>query len=236
MARATILSLAVDIAEEAGLAPPLSLFGVSDGDTTPGNIRRALGRTGRWLQRYWDWPELTETASFTAVANGLQGTVPADFDRIIPDTVYDVTHRTPVAGPVSWSRWQALTLPQIGPAGPNCIIKGTEFHLWSPWGTGATIQYLYVRDAIAKSEAGADRATLTADTDVMLWDDEIMRLGARSALQSRDGMPTSGADGEAFMAAATERMTQLADSGLLDMGGCVTGPAEGNWPQTGWGD
>lgn len=54
MGTMTIVAIATDVAREAGLTAPLTLFGPSEGDTTATTIKRAMEWTCRYLLRHHD--------------------------------------------------------------------------------------------------------------------------------------------------------------------------------------
>ena len=238
----TILLLAQGVCDELGLQPPSTLFGpLNAGDLTDRKIRRALTKTSRFLHSYWTWPALTAEHDFeTTASSGATGpltaeagALPADFGRLVPASMRDMTNKCPVLGPVAV---QLLRLPDLVRLGPAFSIRGTELYLRSPHPAGATIEFSYVRSGIARAANASLKADFTADSDTCLWSDELMHLGVVWALQSRDGVAYNG-DYQAFLSRLHEEMAEAAPADVLRMGP-VADPADDpllNMPASGWG-
>ena len=240
MLSAPIATLANDIAEALGADEPTRLFDAYDeGDRTDIEIRRALTKVARFLHRYWDWDHLQAEHSFVSIANGAQtGALPADIDghRIIPGSMLDTTIKEPVLPFVGWQQYRLWSVDGLLLHQPRYVIRGSELYLASPHPAGSTIEYSYVRKWWGQTASAEPLARLTADTDRIWFEDELLQLGCEWIMRHADG-DADNIDYQTFESAIRERQTQHADHGILDMSGGLRDldDLEAQYPATPWG-
>jgi hypothetical protein len=207
-----ILHIAADVADDLSLERPVSLFAAYDaGDLTDRRLRRALTKTCRFLLRYRHWQVCRAEHAFVAVANGDQpGALPVDFDRLVPGSAYDLRACQPVCLVDRIPPLPARTLWD----GPRLLIRPPVLTYVSPHAVGATIAFEYVRNAIGTSATGVRLTEFAADTDVALWDAELIHLGMIWSMSNRM-MEAKGEDYDAFKG----RLDELAsdDAGYTDL-------------------
>ncbi len=240
MLQASILEIAQDVANEANLGIHFtSLFaGYNEGDTTDKNLLRAATKTARFLLSYWAWPELTSEHQWTTVAGQLQPasiTLPPDFYRLVPRTLYDVTNKRPIRE-VNANEWARRYEPRFQTPCAVFRMKGVE--LETPYQPGAIIRYSYIGNNICKSGApitpsgttpanpcdpvntiapGTLKPKFTNDDDIPLWDAELFHLGMLWTVMHRNGA-TNNEDYQAFIGRLHEVMNHEAADTTLNMG------------------
>lgn len=99
---------------EMGLTPSSQLAGNAD----PASIQQLalLNRAGRQCRDDPDagWEVLQALNLFNSVANQQEYNLPADYDRLTIDTVWDRNQLTPMQGPLSPALWQTIKSGLIG--------------------------------------------------------------------------------------------------------------------------
>lgn len=116
MAFDTALNIVADAAVELGLysyaSKPTVAFANTDANV--GLLVQLLKSVGRNLMREAQWSALTKSYAFTTTTNVGRYSLPADFDRVIDQTVWNRTNRLPVGGPISQQTFQALKAQLAG--------------------------------------------------------------------------------------------------------------------------
>ena len=106
--------------------------------------------------------------------------VPADYNRLENDTIFNKTNRWAVLGPKSPQEWQWIKSSYVT-AGPmmRFRIMGNALTLWPMPSTVLTIGYEYVSKNWALSAAGVGQSKLTLDTDYSFFPDQLLILGCK---------------------------------------------------------
>lgn len=225
-----VLDLAREVADDLNYQVPSTLFSGIGGTDDERKLRRAVKKTARFLHQYHDWPDLRQTLTFTAGANGLQASaLPADFGRIIKGSFWNVTKREPVPGPVLLHEYTR----RGDESRVAIMIKQGGLYYTSPHAAGDSIRGHYITRNYVTPATGSAKSEITADTDTLPWDDELMHLGIVWALLQRDGDTTSD-DYTAFISRLHETINDGADGTVLDMGGGDIDLSGAGWPATGW--
>jgi hypothetical protein len=202
------------------------------GDTTPATVigsqdasvqvLRALARQeGRELAARGTWQALTKEASITTTATQIQaGAIPADFSRMIPDTIWNYTEREPLLGPLSPEDWQHLSAGLVGPPDLYYRIRGNELLILPDPPAGETIKFEYVSRWWVDTDADgiADADDFTADTDVPLLSAELMTLGIMWRWLKRNRLPYADEFTE-YDVQMRQTLARDATKGTVNMGG-----------------
>ena len=144
------------------------------------------------LARSYDWQELQKEKTFTAAANTQNYDLPADFDRFINETFWNVAEMWPVKGPMTPEEWRILKNSTIsgGATTEYFRIRGGHTVLF-PIPSSSTDSYIYeyITNKIINSSAGVGQTEWLADTDVPVIDEYIVRLDATWRWLSKNGRP-----------------------------------------------
>lgn len=99
---------------ELGLTPASTLVGNIDPGAT--QMLAVLNRAGRQVRDDPDdgWEILQTLNLFNSVAGQQEYALPADYDRLTIDTVWDRNQLTPMQGPLSPALWQTIKSGLIG--------------------------------------------------------------------------------------------------------------------------
>lgn len=187
MGTQTVLELLIDAADELSVQHEWSsAFGAyNEGDTSDRKLLRALSRTCREISRRLEWQIATAEQTFVTVAGETQAASlwkPADFQRFVKGSpskphMWDRTSNLPVIGPLSSDEWQQFKAGWAYSSYPAFYERGDAILLQTAPGVGHTIAFEYITNAIGENASNERLSQFTADTDVPLWDDELLILG-----------------------------------------------------------
>lgn len=126
MASAPVLTLALLFCEQRGLPVPTTLIGSTDKNVR--QLRSLISDVILMLSEY-RWPDQRVRVTWNSVAGQDQGALDSIFGAgyygLVPDSMWNVTRKMRIYGPVSDQIWQALqTLPNAGPEFQSWITGG----------------------------------------------------------------------------------------------------------------
>src|SRR5712664_4719402 len=101
----TCLVIVQNVASWLTLPIPPAVWSSTDAQVI--QLRSLLNEEGDALRRWPDhyWNKLVKETSFTTLAANLQPTLPADFDHICNQTIWNRTMNRPVWGPMDGEQW-----------------------------------------------------------------------------------------------------------------------------------
>lgn len=191
----TILQIIQDVCGELGLTVPNTAAQSSDSQIQ--QLVRIANRVGRDLAKQHPWQALT-TTQFTFTTTQGVGTynLPADFQRISPQTEWDKTNHWPLLGPKTAAEWAFLQggIIATGPRMRFRILRN-QINLFPLPGGVYTLSFEYVSNAWVNSGGGtAQRFALDADT--CIFDDDLMIAAIELRWLERKGLDSSAAADE----------------------------------------
>ena len=180
----SILSLVTSAARRTSLPVPTTLV------TTPKEFEKqyleVFYETGEDLRNRGSWPELKRTYTFTTTS-ATEYALPSDFRTFAVDTAWDQTNRWPLKGPLSDSQFSSDKIWYASiTSGTSYRIFGSPivgdkkpFQMW-PAATGLDFSYDYISNSFIYDTTGATaKSTMTVDTDICVFPDELIKLGWR---------------------------------------------------------
>jgi hypothetical protein len=173
----SLFTIITDACDQLSLPRPSAVIGSSDEQVR--QLLRLANNEGRSLAARHDWQALTAEHSFTTVAADAQtSSIPADFARIKPETMFNRTRTRKVEGPLDSKGWQEYKSSLVTPFNPIFRIRGNTI-LLSPVPTaGDSIYYEYVSNKWCQNLAGdTSYAAWNADTNTGKIDEYLMTLG-----------------------------------------------------------
>lgn len=180
----TLAELMPDIIREtAGIAVPSSFIGSSDRNVL--NLITLANREGRELMRQVPWTALQRLHTFSTVADQEEYALPSDFDRILPSTEWNRTNDRPIMGPLSAVEWETI---KSGVSGSGVV--GDRYRISRSAGSSDRVMYIdpvpsavesivywYVSKNWCEDASGTGQSQWSADTDVLLLDEDLFKLG-----------------------------------------------------------
>lgn len=189
----TLLTIVQGAANDCGFAPPSTVIGSSD--ETAIQMLPLLNAEGKHLARSYDFQRMIVETSFTTRAQEQQITLASlssSWCRLINGSMYNRTSNRPVNGPIEIREWQAYKAQPIGTYQDNFRIRGDAIVFLPTPASGESVYLEYVRKEWVLAEDGTTyKDTFTLDTDGVLIDEELLRLGLVWRFLSRKGMDYS---------------------------------------------
>lgn len=251
MIRSSVLVIAQEAAIELNVSRPITLFDpYNEGDTSNQKLRRALVRAGRFLASTFEWSIIRTRHRFDTVAAEAQPqALPDDMMRPCLDGLKPVSRGGwLMEGPLSTDEWAHQTTA-YGASGYGWHIEEGVLKIAPVPPAGVELQLTYLRDHVCEAgvtpqpvavqgdvctpapplpiEAPGLRKRLpTRDTDVMLWDDELMIIGLVMNYRKMDRLDyqAEAADFERLMA---DRIKRDGGARVLHMGRSIDRLARG---------
>lgn len=181
-----LIRLMYDVCDDpmVNLERPTTLFSAyNEGDRTDRNLIRAVTRAclNEIAPRY-NWQVLRATHQFSTSAAELQADgIPSDLLRPIEGSFWFSTLQ--MVGPMNDEDYAAVKAGQLAQPWPAVRFEGDNLLIWPIPAAGVTVTYRYLRNAIGTALPGEGQTSrpfiseFTKDTDKVIWDDELVRLG-----------------------------------------------------------
>jgi hypothetical protein len=172
----TALSIIQDVADRLFLTRPSQVF--TSNDPQVRQMRSLMNALGKEILREHPWQALRMEGTISTVATLVQSALPSDFGYIVNDTMWNRDINRMIAGPLSSQEWQR---EQAGPVVTSVEfafrIMGDTFYITPAPTSGHTIYYEYISKNWCESSGGSGQATMAADADVSLLDEELITQG-----------------------------------------------------------
>jgi len=185
-----ILEICQDAASLACVQPPQSLFG---GQSQNEQIFLSVARDAlNGLLRYGDWQELTKDGELVTTAGKTDYLIQAfcpDFFQLLNNTVYVKDAHEKVIGAIRPERWQREKYLHDDGDTVKFKIQNSMFRFLTPPPEGIKIVFQYRSSAVAyDSGMFVEKTEITADTDIPVFDEYLVKLAVRWRLQARNGL------------------------------------------------
>lgn len=192
----SLLTICKAVADGAKIARPSSV--ASNTDPTALSLLRAVNMAGLSLMKSYPWQALRKGGTFTALAQETQTSfLPSDFDRFIPESVWDTTNKNLVIGPIEPGEWNALKAHAYSDTGRRKFIHRGNAILVIPVFSGSeAIIFEYVSKNWCQSSGGTGQSAFAADTDTGIVDEELLTRAAKLQYLSDIGQPVGAAAAE----------------------------------------
>lgn len=189
----TLLTICQDAADDIKITRPQTIVGNTS--TEAQSLLRAAQKVGKRLMSAYAWQILRGEQTFTSVATETQTAIlPSDFDRIIPETLWDRTDMVLISGPISATEWQGKKAHQYSDTrNPKFILRGGIIAVQPTLSAGHTLAFEYVSNLWCQSAALAGQTRWAADTDTAKIDEELITLGVTFEYLDSDGLPSAKA-------------------------------------------
>lgn len=188
----TLLSIVVDAWERLGIEDDTPGAVATSSAATVKNLRALLTQEGKELAARGMWQALVKEATFTTTATEVQaGVFPADFSRIVPDTVWNYTEREPLLGPLSAREWQELSAGLVGPPDLWFRQRGNDFLILPTPPAGDEIRFEYVSTywVDTDGDGDGDAVEFSDDDQTSLLPEELLTLGLIWRWLKRNRLP-----------------------------------------------
>jgi hypothetical protein len=189
---ATALAICQEFSRRTGLAVPSSLFA---GDVQALQLASLLNELCEEITTRFQWQELLKRkTSWTSLAAEDQGTLATIFGtsliNIIAMTLWDETERTFINGPLTTSDFQADQVSSVGgSAFAEYKIYDNHLYITPAPAAGHSLTAFYKVNTWATDSGGTAKSSITADSDVILFPEALVKLGLRYKWKEEKGLP-----------------------------------------------
>lgn len=187
----------------------------------------------------WNWEGLNRRAEFDTVATESQGKLTTlagpDFVKINNGTLWDMTNRRPVIGPVLQPEWQMRKASQLSGPFHQYQVRGGELLLDPVPPAGHSYSFFWTSNKFVVGADLAVKSEFSADTDTTIFDDNFVYQGLLWGWKQEKGLPyaedlrTWELMAIAASGASGTRKTLSMDQGRSDARPGILVP-EGDWP------
>jgi len=189
----SLLTLCQQVARTVPMAVPANIIGNSD--KTAQLLLASAQDEGESLSRRTRWVSMVKEHTFTTVASTADYSLPSDFSRLINDTVWDRSNYWKVRGPLNAQEWQQYKSSVLSDTVTSWKryrirdVSGTvKFSIDPTPDSADSMVFEYASNAWCESAGGAAQTTWTADSDVGVLDEYLIRLGVLWRVLKRLGM------------------------------------------------
>ena len=188
----TLLSIAQDASIELSLPVPSVVVAATD--PAARLVLRCAQEEGRSLAGRYGWQILKKEHTFTTTAADVQTDgIPADFDRLIIETMFNRDLNRRVWGPIDENEWQSYKATLITRVDPAFRIRGGDLLITPEPTAGETVAYEYISTQWCESSGGTAQVKWLADTDVAKLNEAAMTLGVVWRWRKAKGLEYGGA-------------------------------------------
>lgn len=171
----SILSILEDASAELSLGEVSSVFG--GGTEQERHLLRLLKAECKALSER-DWAVATKEYSFTTGATEKQEYgVPSDFKRLLVDTMMNRTQNKRVMCGLTPEEWQSMKSSVSVGVWPYARFIEGFLHFYPAPAAGETVAYEYISRNIFKGADGVYKQDAQYDSDIPIFDEELVTLG-----------------------------------------------------------
>lgn len=171
----TLLTIVKDVCEEVGVPAPLTV--ISNVDPRAMTFLALAKKEVRELGRAKWWPSLIQFTTFPTVIAQVAYATPANFDKLVPSTIYGQSTKN-VRGALSPPQWADMQRYGSVYGIPGFRMLGDTINIVPAPTAVETFAYEYKRtERVLAADGVTYKNTFTADDDMPLLDDGIIRLG-----------------------------------------------------------
>lgn len=178
----SMLTIIQFVCRRTNVPVPTTAYGTTDPQIQ--QMISLLEEDGDDLAGRGSWQSLTNEATFTSAATVSQGAIATiasnGFSYIKNETIWDRTSRLPIWGQLSDKEWQARMA--LAPTGPRYQyrIRGGLLMVNPTMAASLSCYFEYqTLNWITDSTGVTQKAAFTADTDLVLFPEKIMKVGLR---------------------------------------------------------
>lgn len=184
----TLLTIAQSAADKIGLRRPSAVLTSTDGEVQKllRNINEEVA--DQIASAYWQ--QLRTEQTFTGIAGSVQTSIlPADFNRMVPETFWNRSAQkliTAAASAVEWQNMKGISYTGV----PKFVIRGNSLYILPELAGGESLAFEYISNNFARAASGgAAQSSFLLDADTTVLDEPLIALGAIWRYKADEGLP-----------------------------------------------
>lgn len=195
---ATLLDIATAVADETKGPRLANIAQNSDPDAQ--NMLRLVNKVGTRLMRMYEWDILLREETVSATGSEIlipSASMPADFDRFVPETFWDRSTNNLLSGPISSVEWGGLKVQTFSSQNKKFIFRNGAVLTQPIFAAGVDLAFEYVSNFWCENSVGDGLSSMASDADVLRLDSELVISIVKYEWLSSEGQPTTAAVAEA---------------------------------------
>ena len=188
----SLLSIVQDACRHPSLTLPVPVSVVgNDQSSAPALLMAAKEELDSLATRH-NWQRLAAGHTFLATASVVQlpaSAISSNFDRMVNDTLFNVTQKKQIVGPISPEDWVRNFAMSTMPVNPVYRISNNTILIQPAPTSGDSIFYEYITHLKARSNVGASQTNWQADSDTCVFREDIVTLGVVWRYRRGKGYP-----------------------------------------------
>jgi len=185
-----ILEICQEVADLSAMQRPTNLF---DTSSQHNQIFCSVAKSELdALMRYGDWQDLTKEAEFKTVCNKTVypiDNIVDDFYCLLNNTIYIKDNQERVIGAITPEEWARDKCFKLNGEDIKFKIQNNAFKFLTPPAGGLKIVFTYRSNAVCTdAKTYEDKATITKNTDIPIFDKYVVKLGILYRWLKRNGM------------------------------------------------
>lgn len=190
----SLLTICHAVADYTSGPRPASIVGNTNPEAQV--ILRIVNKVSKKLMKAYPWNILRKEHTFTASGSETlidSASMPADFDRFVPETFWDRGANKLLSGPISPVEWAGRKAQGYSGDETKFIYRGGDILATPTVPAGQSMSFEYISDQYAKNSVGEGQSSFQADTDVGVLDEELITLAATYDWLVSEGLPAQNA-------------------------------------------
>lgn len=233
-----LLEVVQDVCDEVGLPRPSAVA------TSTEQLARQMFSLANAelaeLSKRFNWPVLTREYTFPTVAGTAQYALPADYRKFLQETIFESTRYYQMRGSLSageWQRTKALNLGTLSTARVRIYGNPLKLNILPTPVSVESVVFEYMTKNFAVHADNTETLRYSADNDVALIDEALIRMGLKWRIKHAKGLEFSVDLAEYEAVVAREFAAALAQPALgVGFSRTNDGPlTQGYTPENGFG-
>jgi hypothetical protein len=146
------------------------------------------------LSKRFNWPVLTREYTFPTVVGQAQYALPADYRKFLQETVFDKDRYYAMRGSISageWQRTKALNLGTLSTARVRIYGNPLKLNILPTPVAVDNVVFEYMTKNFAAHADNSETLRYSADADVALVDEALIRMGLKWRIKHAKGLEFS---------------------------------------------
>lgn len=168
---------------------PASIIGNSENSAV--QILQAVSIAAVEISRSYSWQKLQKEYNFSSIAATEGYILPSDFDRLIDGTFWNSSSRLPLAGITTPQDWRILKNAISSGSGATEYfrVRNGQILIFPTPSSAKNYVFEYIGNCFVQDISGTLKSSFTADSDVFVIDEHILRLDATWRFLNYQGRP-----------------------------------------------
>jgi hypothetical protein len=187
-----LLDIVQRVCDEVGLPRPVSV--ATSSEQLARQMFSLANAELEELSKRFNWPVLTREHTFPTVAGTAQYNLPADYRKFLQETVFESSRYYQMRGSLSageWQRTKALNLGSLSTARVRIYGSPLRLNIIPTPVSPETVVFEYMTKNLAAHSDGQEVLRYSADNDVALIDEGLIRMGLKWRIKHAKGLEFS---------------------------------------------